>query len=104
MQRVCFTLQLKRDRIQDYLGAHQVWPEMEQSMSEAGICNYSMFAREDGLLVGYFEAEDPLESLRRLGETEVNRRWQEHMAEYFESGGDLEKGGVRWLDQYYYLK
>jgi L-rhamnose mutarotase len=77
---------------------------MEEAISDAGICNYSMFVREDGLLVGYFEAEDPEESLQTLGETDVNRRWQEHMAEYFQTTGDLEKGGVQWLDQYYYLE
>jgi L-rhamnose mutarotase len=104
MQRVCFTLRVKKDRIQDYLDAHKVWPEMEKAMSDAGIANYSMFFDQDGLLVGYFEAEDPEGSLRTLGETDVNRRWQEHMAEYFETSGDLQKEGIQWLDQYYYLK
>ena len=104
MQRVCFVLQVKTDRIRDYLSAHQVWPEMEKAMSDAGIGNYSMFVRDDGLLVGYFEAEDPEASLRSLGQTDINRRWQEHMAEYFQIGGDSERGGVQWLDQYYYLK
>lgn len=104
MQRVCFVLRVKKDRVQDYLNAHQVWPEMEKAMSDAGISNYSMFVREDGLLVGYFEAEEPEQSLRELGQTDVNRRWQQHMAEYFESSGDLEKEGAQWLEQYYYLK
>ncbi|MFH1919050.1 MAG: L-rhamnose mutarotase [Planctomycetota bacterium] len=104
MQRVCFVLQVKTDRIRDYLNAHQVWPEMEKAMSDAGIGNYSMFVRDDGLLVGYLEAEDPEASLRSLGQTDVNRRWQEHMAEYFQTSGDLETEGVQWLDQYYYLK
>jgi len=104
MQRVCFVLQVKTNRIRDYLNAHQVWPEMEKAMSDAGISNYSMFVRDDGLLVGYLEAEDPEASLRSLGQTDVNRRWQEHMAEYFQTSGDLETEGVQWLDQYYYLK
>jgi len=104
MQRACFILHVKKDRVQDYLDAHQVWPEMEKAISDAGIRNYSMFVRDDGLLVGYFEAEDPEGSLRKLGETDVNRRWQEHMAEYFESSGDLQEGGVQWLRQCYYLK
>ena len=104
MQRVCFTLQVKQDRIQDYLGAHQVWPEMEQAIRDAGITNYSMFVREDGLLAGCFEAEDPKQSLEQLGLTDVNRRWQEHMAEYFEASGDIRSEGIQWLTQYYYLK
>ncbi len=74
MQRVCFTLRVRKDRVQDYLDAHQAWREMEQSMRDAGISNYSMFVREDGLLVGYLEAEDSQESLRRHGESDVSRR------------------------------
>ena len=104
MHRVCFTLRVKKDRIQDYLNAHKVWPEMEKAISDAGIADYSMFVRRDGLLVGIFEAEDPEASLRKLAGTDVNRRWQDHMAEYFESSGDLRESGVQWLEEYYYLK
>ena len=103
MDRVCFLLHVKKDRVEEYLEAHEVWPEMLDAIRDVGIRNYSMFVRKDGLLVGYFEAEDPERSLRELGEMEVNRRWQEHMAPYFESGsGDLQEGGPEWLDQYFY--
>lgn len=105
MKRVCFLLRVKEDRVGDYLNAHQVWPEMRQAISDVGITNYSMFMRKDGLAVGYFEAENPEESLRKLGQTDVNRRWQEYVAEYFHDAcGDLETGNVVWLDQYFYLK
>ena len=104
MQRVCFLLKLKKDRIQDYLKAHDVWPEMLAAITRAGIRNYSLFLRPDGLVVGYFEAEDPMKSLRELGETDVNRRWQEMMAEFFEkTSRDLETGAPEWLEQYFYL-
>ena len=104
MKRVCFLLRVKKDRVDDYLRAHDVWPEVLDAIRKVGIRNYSMFVREDdGLLVGYFEAEDPEKSLRELGEMDVNGRWQEHMAPYFESGsGDLQKGGPEWLEQYFY--
>ncbi len=104
MKRVCFTLQLKKDRIQDYLTAHQVWPELEEAMSEAGLRNFLMFIRADGLLVGYFTAEDPEGSLRRLEQTEVSRRWEQGMAEYFELAEDSEEPKLYWLDHYYTLK
>lgn len=105
MKRVCFLLQLKKDRVADYLRAHRVWTEMRAAIQKVGIHNYSMFCRKDGLLVGYFEAKDPEKSLAKLGQTDVNRRWQEHMAPYFESGsGDLEKGGLMWLKQIFYLE
>ena len=105
MKRVCFLLQVRKERVEDYLQAHQVWPEMLDAMRNVGIRDYSMFVREDGLLVGVFEAEDPEESLRKLGETEVSRCWQEHMAPFFESGsGDLEKGGPDWLKEYFHME
>jgi len=105
MRRVCFLLQVKKERLADYLRAHEpVWPDMLSAMHEVGIRDYSMFYRDDGLLVGYFEAENPEESLSRLGETDANRRWQAHMAEFFESGsGDLQRGGPQWLQQYFYM-
>ena len=104
MQRGCFILQVKKDRIGDYLAAHQVWPEKLQAMREAGIRNYSMYLSKDGLVVGYLEAENLEEALRKDSQTNVNRRWQEHMAEFFESSGDLTKGGAEWLKQYFYLE
>jgi len=103
MKRVCFLLNVKKERIADYLRAHQVWPEMREAIRRCGIRNYSMFVRRsDGLLAGYFEAEDPAKSLAELGKTDVNRRWQEYMAPFFADGsGDLQKGGPEWLEQYF---
>ena len=101
MKQVCFLLRLKHDRIDDYLKAHQVWPELLDVMREAGIRNYSLFLREGGMVVGYLEAENPEESLRKVAETEVSQRWEEGMAEYFEDdGGGLEE----WLRQYFYME
>jgi L-rhamnose mutarotase len=104
MQRKCFLLKVKPDRLRDYLRAHDpVWPEMLDALRQAGIRNYSMFYRPDGLLVGYLEGDDIAASLKRVGETEANARWQAHMAEYFEGGsGDMEKGGLQWLEPYFH--
>ena len=105
MQRRCFLLQLKKDRIEDYLAAHDVWPEMLDAIRQAGLENYSLFLqKETGLIVGYFEADDPDQALHTLGETEINTRWQAHMEEYFEGGGDLETGGLTWLEQYFHTE
>ena len=106
MERVCFLLRVKKELIDDYRCTHQsVNPDMLKALSDSGIRNYSLFLHPDGLLVGYFEAENPKESLRKLGETEANRRWQELMSPYFESGsGDMEKGELEWLEQIFYLE
>lgn len=103
MQRVCFTLQIREDRVQEYLQAHDVWPEMQAAIAAAGIRNYSMFINEaTGQAVGYFEADDPEASLARVAAADVNARWQAAMNEFIAGGGDMRAGGITWLEQYFY--
>jgi L-rhamnose mutarotase len=84
MERVCFLLQVRADRMDEYKARHrEVWPEMLEALSEAGWRNYSLFARPDGLLVGYVETEDFDAAQRAMGATAVNARWQAEMAEVF---------------------
>ena len=41
--------------------------------------------RDDGLMFGYFEADDSFQaSLDGMSREDANRRWQELMAPYFE--------------------
>ncbi|HET7821503.1 MAG TPA: L-rhamnose mutarotase [Ornithinibacter sp.] len=87
--RVCFQLQVRPDRLEEYTARHAaVWPDMLRALKATGWHNYSLFLRADGLLVGYFET--PSLELARAGmaATEVNARWQEQMAEFFEDLGD----------------
>lgn len=85
MRRYCFQLQVHPDRIEEYRKRHAaVWPDMLRALSGAGWRNYSLFIREDGLLIGYLEAEKPLDELQAaMAETEVNARWQAEMSSFF---------------------
>ncbi|MCQ8194992.1 L-rhamnose mutarotase [Streptomyces rugosispiralis] len=86
MRRVCFLLKVRQDRIEEYRERHAaVWPEMRAALSETGWHNYSLFLREDGLLVGYLEAEDFEAAQAAMAATEVNARWQAEMAPLFEA-------------------
>ena len=87
MQRVCFLLKVRPARLDAYRRRHeQVWPEMLAALSATGWHNYSLFLREDGLLFGYFETpHDLATAAAKMAATEVNTRWQEFMAPYFES-------------------
>ncbi|KUJ38659.1 MULTISPECIES: L-rhamnose mutarotase [unclassified Streptomyces] len=86
MQRVCFLLKVRGDRIAEYRERHAaVWPEMLAALSATGWRNYSLFLRDDGLLVGYLETEDFAAAVAGMEATEVNARWQADMAPYFES-------------------
>ena len=83
--RVCFQLQVKQDRIDEYRRRHsEVWPEMLQALADTGWHNYSLFLREDGLLIGYVETPSLEDALAGMAETDVNTRWQAEMAEFFE--------------------
>jgi len=105
MERKCFLLQVKPERLQDYLQAHEpVWPELLAVMRKAGIRNYSMFFRPDGLLVGYLEGEDIQASLRQVAATEVSARWEARMGEFFETGPvDPKSSGYEWLTGYFHM-
>ena len=76
MQRVCFLLQVRTDRLEEYKQRHRdVWPDMLQALRETGWTNYSLFLRADGLLVGYFETSDLAAALQGMSQREVNSRW-----------------------------
>ena len=82
--RYCFNLQVRPERMAEYVERHRdVWPEMQQALRDSGWRNYSLFLREDGLLVGYVEADDLAAARAAMDRTEVNARWQSEMADFF---------------------
>lgn len=89
MKRVAFMLRVKEDKIEEYKEHHKaVWPEMLDALRRTGWHNYSLFMREDGILFGYFETPDSFQSaFDGMAQEEVNARWQEFMAPYFEALG-----------------
>ena len=88
MSRYCLLGHVDPHRIADYRRVHErVWPELLEALRDAGWRNYSLFLRDDGLLVGYVEADDLGRAQARIAATEVNARWQEAMAELFETDG-----------------
>lgn len=88
MQRVCFQLQVKPDRLAEYTERHRtVWPDMLTALASTGWHNYSLFLRDDGLLIGYFETPSLEQAVAGMEATDVNARWQAEMAEFFEGLG-----------------
>lgn len=105
MERVCFLLRLKKDRIADYLGAHEnVWPEVLAALKESGWHDYSLFLREsNGLVVGYLETEDFDQAMARMEATDVNERWQALMGGCFdELDGAHPNQGLERLVEYFH--
>lgn len=106
MERVCFLLQVKRERLEEYKRRHEaVWPEMLEALRETGWTNYSLFLRDDGLLVGYFETPDLQRALAGMASREVNGRWQREMGPFFEAleGKRPDEGFLR-LEEVFHLE
>ena len=101
MERVCFCLQVRSDRLDEYRRRHrEVWPEMLDALRHAGWRNYSLFLRDDGLLVGYVETEDFEAAQRAMASKEVNDRWQAEMSEFF---GERADESFQRLEQVFHL-
>lgn len=84
MERVCFLLRVRPDRLDEYKERHKtVWPDMLQALRQTGWKNYSLFLRPDGLLVGYFETSSLRAALDGMACREINERWQHEMAPFF---------------------
>ncbi len=105
MQRVGFILQVKKEMLEDYKKHHEnVWPEMLDALRRTGWRNYSLFLRDDGLLFGYFEAEESFEaSLAGMEKEEINLKWQEFMGPYFESLSGRPDENMLHLEEVFHL-
>jgi L-rhamnose mutarotase len=85
--RVGFLLKVKPDKIAEYKERHKaVWPEMLDALRRTGWHNYSLFMRDDGTLFGYLETPESFQAaLDGMSREEVNARWQDSMAPFFEN-------------------
>lgn len=85
MTRYCFTLRVRPDSLDEYRRRHAaVWPDMLRALERAGWSNYSLFLSDEGLLIGYVECADLGAAQAAMATLEVNTRWQDSMAAFFE--------------------
>jgi L-rhamnose mutarotase len=103
-KRIAFILRVKPDKMDEYKRRHAaVWPEMLQALRETGWHNYSLFLRPDGLLVGYLETPDFDRARQEMARRDVNTRWQQEMAPYFESLGGNPDEAMAPLEEVFHL-
>jgi len=107
MPRACFQLQVRPDRIEEDKTRHAaVWPDMVRALHQTGWHNYSLFLRDDGLLIGYVETPTSIEEAQAaMARTGVNARWQAEMAEFFTGiDGRAPDEGFLLLEEVFHLE
>jgi len=105
LERVCFILQVRPDRLTEYKERHRdVWPEMGDALARTGWHNYSLFLREDGMLIGYLETPDFERARAALAALEVNARWQEQMKPFFAAPTGRPDENMALLEEIFHLE
>ena len=77
VQRVGSVIRLRPERREEYLRLHAaVWPQVEATIKDCNIANYTIFLQGD-LLFGYYEyhGDDLAADLERIAADETTRRW-----------------------------
>ena len=106
MERVCFQLQVVPERIDEYVARHAaVWPQMLRALERSGRRNYSLFLREDGTLIGYYETEDDAASARALSVDPDTAEWEAEAAGFFvQLDGDRPDQSAPRLQEVFHLE
>jgi len=105
MERVCFLLKVRQEKLEEYKARHKdVWAEMRQALTETGWGNYSLYLRDDGLLVGYLETPDFAAALKNMAARDINAKWQASMGPFFEQlDGRRPDEGMFRLEEIFHL-
>src|SRR5882724_9880865 len=92
MPRVAFRLRIKPDAIAGYEKDHaQVWPELLAKLKEVGISKYSIFRRDQDLIL-VMDVHDFDAAWNALDRDPTNLKWQEKMSAIFEPVTGLKPG------------
>lgn len=84
MKRVAFLLRLKPGTGPAYDKSHEaVWPEMLALLSRSGISEYSIFRRDELLILTMHVDPDFDTVWDKIEADPVNTRWQQAMSAYF---------------------
>ena len=81
MKHYAWVLEVRPGYENEYKKRHdEIWPEMVEMLSEAGLRNYNIF-RHGLTLFGYFETDDLKKSIDHIVKSEVNKKWGEYMSD-----------------------
>ena len=105
MARKAFRLRIKAGKEREYDQEHlRVWPELLAKLKEVGISRYSIFRREQDLVL-VMDVEDFEAAWTALDRDPVNLKWQEKMSAIFEPVPGLQPGErFAMMNEVFYLE
>jgi L-rhamnose mutarotase len=89
MQRAAFKMKLKPGFEAEYKKRHdEIWPELSQLLSEAGVSDYSIFLDEETLTLFAVQKLADDNTAGNLPNTYVVKKWWAYMADIMEVNPD----------------
>lgn len=89
MQRHAFKMKLKAGFEEEYKKRHdEIWPELKQILSEAGVHDYSIFFDEETLTLFAVQKREDSYDDKEVASNAVVRKWWEYMKDIMETNPD----------------
>lgn len=105
MEKYAWSAKVKPGKEEEYKRRHdQIWQEMKDVLSAAGIVNYSIWL-SGNTLFGYYECEKGVEYAAKVqAESPVVEKWNEYMKDVMEMDLDPETGAQPHLKKMFEFK
>ncbi|HTF19724.1 MAG TPA: L-rhamnose mutarotase [Chryseolinea sp.] len=102
-QRLAFRMKLKPGKKEEYRKRHaEIWPELQQLLSDAGVHEYSIFLDENSNSLFAFQKLRSGGGSQALGENPIVQRWWKHMADIMDTNPDFSPISVA-LEEVFYM-
>lgn len=89
MKRKAFKMKLKPGFEEEYKKRHdEIWPELKEALSEAGICDYSIFLDEETLSLFAVQKLKEDYNYENVSTNPVVRKWWNCMKDIMETNPD----------------
>ena len=89
MKRVAFKMKLKVGYEEEYKKRHdEIWPELKEKLSRAGIYDYSIFLDKETLTLFAVQKLKDNNTVEELPSKEIMKKWWDYMKGIMETNPD----------------
>ena len=89
MQRLAFKMHLNPGQKAEYKKRHdEIWPELAEELSRAGVSDYSIFLDEETLTLFAVQKLTDENTADGLPQTAIVKKWWAYMADIMETNAD----------------